>query len=214
MIFLADNFDNPDAYHLFVEIKAGRVDGVVRSDVGTSGETGASDLSRKLAAIADTPLFANLDARNQRLLAFSAGWYEAEPGQVIFSHDQAADAAYLCLKGHAELRWPGSAPEDQPLSTVEPGRLIGDLAVITNEPRALDLVSIDHTEFLRIGAEEFRAVIESDAHVAVGLLQTVAGHLNGAAELLRLSQIAVGGEHLQTVAGEMPQVDETRNAQT
>jgi len=213
MIFLEDNFDHPDAYDLFVEIKDGRVDGVERSDMGTSVENGASDRSRKLAAIAEAPLFANLNAKNQRLLAFSAGWYEAKPGQVIFSHEQVADAAYLCLKGRAELRWPGSVPEDPPLSTVEPGRLIGDLAVITSETRALDLISIDHTEFLRIGAEEFRAVIENDASVAVALLQTVAGHLNGAADLLRLSQLAVSGENLQAKARETPPEGEHPDAQ-
>lgn len=198
MIFLEDSFEHPKAYDLFVEIRGGRVDGVARSAIGPSGETGAADLSRKLAIIADTALFANLDARNQRLLAFSAQWFEAEPGQLIFSHQQIADAAYLCLKGHAELRWPGSAPEEPPLSSVQPGRLIGDLAVITGEPRMLDLVSVDHTAFLRIGAEEFRAVIESDATVAMGLLQTVAGHLNGAAEFMRISQRATPGADKQS----------------
>jgi len=188
MIFLEDHFDRPKAYDLFVDIKDGRVDGVERSALAASGETGAADLSRKLAIIADTDLFKNIDARNQRLLAFSAHWFDATPGQVIFSHQQSADAAYLCLKGCAELRWPGSAPGDPPVSKIVPGRLTGDLAVITGEPRTLDLVSVDHTSFLRIGAEEFRAVIESDASVAIGLLQTVARNLTGAAELLRVSQ--------------------------
>jgi putative ABC transport system ATP-binding protein len=202
MIFLEDNFDHPKAYDLFVEIKDGRVDGVARSEISASGQSGAADLSRKLSAIADTPLFANLDARNQRLLAFSAQWFDAEAGQMIFSHDQAADAAYLCLKGRAELRWPDSAPSDAALSVIEPGRLIGDLAVITREPRALDLVSTTQTSFLRIGAEEFRAVIENDAAVALGLLQTVAGYLNGAAELLRMSQHAIPQDGAQPWAQE------------
>ena len=205
MIFLEDNFDHPGAYDLFVEIKDGRVDGVERPDMGASGETGAADLSRKLAIIADTALFANLDARNQRLLAFSAQWFEASPGQVVFSRNQIADAVYLCLKGRAQLHWPGGATDDPLLSAVEPGRLIGDLAVITGEPRALDLVAIDHTSFLRIGAEEFRAVIDSDTAVAVGLLQRVAAQLNGATELLLRSQLAVNDDSLQSASdGAMP----------
>jgi ABC-type multidrug transport system fused ATPase/permease subunit len=188
MIFMEDHFDHPEAYDLFVEITDGRIDGVERSELDANGDTGAADFSRKLAIIAATELFQSLNAKNQRLLAFSAQWFDADPGQVIFSHDQIADAAYLCLKGHAELRWPGSAPDDPPISRIEPGRLIGDLAVITGEPRQMDLVSLDATSFLRIGAEEFCAVIESDASVAMGLLRTVAGHLTGAADLLRLAQ--------------------------
>jgi len=202
MIFMEDHFDHPEAYDLFVEIKDGRIDGVERSEPDANGDTGAADFSRKLAIIAGTTLFGSLNARNQRLLAFSAQWFDADPGQVIFSHDQVADAAYLCLKGHAELRWPGSAADDPPISRIEPGRLIGDLAVITGEPRQMDLVSTEATSFLRIGAEEFCAVIESDASVAIGLLRTVAGHLTGAADLWRLAHGDTGQALDQRMTGQ------------
>jgi ABC-type multidrug transport system fused ATPase/permease subunit/CRP-like cAMP-binding protein len=195
LIFMEDHFEHPERYDLFVEIKTGRIDGITRQDADQTGP-GAADLQRKLDALAGTDLFSKLDARNLRLLAFSAQWYEAEAGQVIFATDQPADAAYLCLEGKAELRWPGSAPDEPPLSLIEPGRLIGDLSIITRERRPLDLVSVTKTKFLRLGAEEFRDVIESDANVAVHLLETVAGYLNGAAELLRMAQVNVP-DHLQ-----------------
>ncbi|MCA0872614.1 cyclic nucleotide-binding domain-containing protein [Seohaeicola saemankumensis] len=189
MIFMEDHFDHPDAYDLFIEIKDGRIDGGSRRAEPVLANGAAADFSRKLNAIASTELFGPIDARNQRLLAYSAQWYDADPGQVVFLHDQVADAVYLCLEGRAELRWPGSPTGAAPVSFVEPGRLIGDLAVITRDHRFLDLVAIEKTRFLRIGAEEFRAVIESDAAVAVQLLETVATYLSGAAELLQLAQV-------------------------
>jgi putative ABC transport system ATP-binding protein len=191
MIFMEDSFENPEAYDLFVEIKNGRIDGVVKSELNELGESGAADLGRKLNIIAATDLFKTLDAKNQRLLAFSAQWYDAKPGQVIFSHMQPPDAAYLCVKGQAELRWPGSLPENPPVSYVEPGRVIGDLSIITREPRLLNLIALTPCSFLRIGADEFRAVIENDPMVAVRLLETVAGHLQGAAELLRMAKVDI-----------------------
>jgi putative ABC transport system ATP-binding protein len=72
---------------------------------------------------------------------------------------------------------------------VRPGRLIGDLAVITQDKRFLDLVAVEPTKFLRIGAEEFRAVIENDASVALALLEAVAAHLTGATELLQRAKL-------------------------
>ncbi len=188
MIFMEDRFQNPDAYDLFVEIKNGRIDGVARADKGELGE-GAEDLRLKQTAIAAADLFARLDRRNQRLLAFSAQWYDAKAGEVVFAHNQPPDAAYLCLEGRAELRWPGSKPDDPPVSFVEPGRLIGDLSIITNEPRKLDLIALEPTRFLRIGSEEFRSVVETDATVAVRLLEAVAGHLGSVADLLGRSNI-------------------------
>ncbi|MBO9447052.1 ABC transporter transmembrane domain-containing protein [Ruegeria sp. R14_0] len=181
MLFMEDHFAHPEAYDLFVEIKEGRIDGVSRTR--PEDETSATDdLSRKLKIISSTELFSGIDGRNQRLLAFSAQWYEAAAGQIIFSRGQAADAAYLCISGEADLIWTEEGGVARTISVIEPGRLIGDLSVITGEPRQLDLVAVQNCSFLRIGAEELRAVIESDAGVALQLLQTVAGYLSTLAE--------------------------------
>ncbi|NOE24804.1 ABC transporter transmembrane domain-containing protein [Ruegeria sp. HKCCD6157] len=176
MIFMEDHFAHPEAYDLFVEIKDGRIDGVSRSKSPQEDST-SDDLSRKLEIISATELFSGVDGRNQRLLAFSAQWYEAAAGQVIFSRGQAPDAAYLCVSGQARLDWPTDDGQKRPISIIEPGRLIGDLSIITGEPRQLNLVATEDCCFLRIGAEELRAVVESDASVATQLLQTVAGYL-------------------------------------
>ena len=181
MLFMEDHFAHPEAYDLFVEIKEGRIDGVSRTR--PEDETSATDdLSRKLKIISSTELFSGIDGRNQRLLAFSAQWYKAAAGQIIFSRGQAADAAYLCISGEADLIWTEEGGVARTISVIEPGRLIGDLSVITGEPRQLDLVAVQNCSFLRIGAEELRAVIESDAGVALQLLQTVAGYLSTLAE--------------------------------
>ncbi|MBO9412418.1 MULTISPECIES: ABC transporter transmembrane domain-containing protein [unclassified Ruegeria] len=180
MIFMENRFDHPEAYDLFVEIKDGRIDGVSKARVEDEPDATA-DLSRKLKIISSTELFSGVDGRNQRLLAFSAQWYDATAGQVIFSRGQAPDAAYLCISGQARLEWPEEGGEARPISDVEPGRLIGDLSVITGDPRQLDLVAVSDCSFLRIGAEELRAVVDSDAKVATQLLQTVAGYLTSLA---------------------------------
>ncbi|MDK3071497.1 ABC transporter transmembrane domain-containing protein [Sedimentitalea sp. JM2-8] len=189
MIFMEDRFSHPDSYDMFVEIKGGRIDGVARSVADDPDGAGTKDLRRKQKAIASADLFAGLDARNQRLLAFGAQWFESRPGQVIFAHGQPPDAAYLCLEGTAELRWPGRPRDEPPISIVEPGRLIGDLSIITHQTRQLDLVSVGKSRFLRIGADEFRDVIESDASVALRLLEAVAGNLVKVSEVLSNAKI-------------------------
>ncbi len=188
LIFMEDRFDNPDAYDLFVEVKNGQLNGVARADEEMDG-AGGDDLRRKQKAIASADLFAGLDARNQRLLAFGAQWFDAEPGQVVFGKGEPPDAAYLCLEGTAEMRWPDKSSDQPPVSIIGPGRLIGDLSIITKEPRQLDLIAVDRARFLRIGAEELQAVIESDATVATQLLAAVAGHLAGVAAVLIRSNI-------------------------
>ncbi|MEP1961537.1 ABC transporter transmembrane domain-containing protein [Tateyamaria sp.] len=180
LIFLEEKFENPDAYDLFVEIKSGRVDGVQNQN-----EEEGDDLNRKLRVIAGTDLFANMEARNQRLLAFAAQWYHAEEGQRIFSMHEKPDAAYLCISGAAVLSYDGESEAQRDVSIVEPGRLIGDLSIILDDPRQLNLTATAKSTFLRMGATEFRAVLENDTTVLRGLLQTVGKNLTGAVEQLR-----------------------------
>ncbi|MEL7126831.1 MAG: ABC transporter transmembrane domain-containing protein [Pseudomonadota bacterium] len=190
LIFLEERFEDPDAYDLFVEIEDGRIDGVqIHED-----DEESDDLNRKLRAISRTELFAGLNTRNQRLLAFAAQWYRAEPGQRVFSMGDKPDAAYLCVAGTAELSFDTPDGNERVVTTVEPGRLIGDLAIIMDDPRNLHLTAQSEVTFLRIGATEFKAVLENDNSVLMSMLQTVSGHLNGVAELLRQANVEIPQE--------------------
>jgi putative ABC transport system ATP-binding protein len=194
MIFLEEKFENPQNYDIFVEISNGRIDGETRIDEMEAGDSGSDDLRRKIRVISRTPLFAELDARNHRLLAFAAQWYDAPAGKRIFSQGERADAAYLCLSGRSILSYVDRTGVRLDVTAVEPGRLIGDLAIILDEPRQLDLIAEQDSRFLRLGAEQFRAVIGDDPHVLMSLLKTVASHLRGAAELLREARVNVREE--------------------
>ncbi|MEM6371179.1 MAG: ABC transporter transmembrane domain-containing protein [Pseudomonadota bacterium] len=185
LIFLEEKFENPDDYDLFVEIKDGRIDGVQNIE----NEEG-DDLNHKLRVISRADLFAGLSSRNQRLLAFSAQWYDAKKGQRIFAMNERPDAVYLCISGSAVLTYDSPSGERH-VTTVEPGRLVGDLAILSEQERQLNFTATSAATFLRIGATEFRSVVESDTAVLLSLLKTVSGHLTGAAELLRQSDIAI-----------------------
>ncbi len=183
-IFIENQFHNPESYDLFVEIVDGRIDGVARQD-DLQDEDARQDLKHKLRVVAQAELFAGLDRKQQRLLAFSAQWYKVKARHVIFETGQEADASYLCVRGLAGLYWAENEDNKLLVSEIAPGRLIGDLAVIQNEPRLLDLIAIEDSVFLRLGASELLAVIENDAMVATSLLRSVAGHLTDTSANLR-----------------------------
>ncbi|QUJ76418.1 cyclic nucleotide-binding domain-containing protein [Sulfitobacter albidus] len=193
-IFISDRFDLPESYDMFVEINHGRIDGVEAPRPAAQSEDVSDDLRRKLAIIQRNDLFGDLQPRAQRLLAFAAQWYEAPADTRIFSVGEPPDAAYLCLEGIAEITFTDDDGAEQHISTVEPGRVIGDLAVIINEPRTVSLTTRSDTRFLRLGAEELRSVIENDTAVMMSLLRTVSGHLNNVGEVIRNAGIELPRE--------------------
>ncbi|MCV6586742.1 MAG: ABC transporter transmembrane domain-containing protein [Marinibacterium sp.] len=209
MIFMEDHFENPQLYDQYIEIRNGRIDGDGDDVFEGLDESGADDLRKKLRIISGNELFERLDPRNQRLLAYSAQWYKADAGQEIFAYQQPADAAYLCLKGEAEIRWPHHEPDQAPIAVIEAGRLVGDLTVILRERRQVNFVARTECQFLRIGAEEFRSVIENDVDVAVSLLEAVASNMSGLVSMMRnagvspadlVAGIDPGGRSFQDVA--------------
>ncbi len=186
-IFVEKQFDTPENYDMHIKIVDGRMEGVA-STTAPQDQDMRQDLNRKLKMVAQAELFENLDRKQQRLLAFSSQWYEAKAGQIIFAANEEADAAYLCTKGLSGLYWPLPDEENRLVMEITPGRLIGDLAVMINEPRQLDLIAIEDSQFLRIGIEELLAVVENDAKVASSLLRSVSVHLNNVSNNLRATR--------------------------
>jgi putative ABC transport system ATP-binding protein len=190
MIFIEDKFQFPNAYDMYIEIKNGRIDGVKEAEEEEDFDA-TTNMRTKLRAIGEAELFAKLDAKSQRLLAFSASWFKAKPGEKIFGMNERADAAFLCVSGEGSLYYEDEDGTAHHVTTVSPGRLIGDLSIILDEPRMLGLTAVTEAVFLRIGAREFRAVMENDVGVLLSLLQTVSSHLTGAAEMLRQANVRV-----------------------
>ncbi|MEM9636476.1 MAG: ABC transporter transmembrane domain-containing protein [Pseudomonadota bacterium] len=177
IIHLAEAFDDVDEFDTHLEIRQGRM--VSEEGAAASGDDSAAsaDLLRKLRALETTPMFSGLNRKQLRLLAFGARWFEAASGDVIFhKNDMPTDGAYMVLSGEAELFHPDGEAGETHVAYVGPGSLVGELGVIRDEPRALTMRAKTEVQALRLGAEEFLAVVKNDAATSFKLLQVVAGY--------------------------------------
>ncbi len=179
LVYLGDSFENPDVFDVYYELRQGRM--VTEGEAETAEDEGvaSADLARKLRALEQTELFSGLNRRQLRLLAFGARWFEAEAGETVFlKDDEATDGAYLILEGEAGLFLPQEGKEDRLIAKAGPGKLVGELGLIRHETRALSMIAETPLSCLRIGEEEFLAVVENDASTAFKLLQVVAGYVS------------------------------------
>ncbi|QBF30702.1 ABC transporter transmembrane domain-containing protein [Thalassococcus sp. S3] len=179
LIYLASGFEDPEGFDTYIEIQQGRIIRDEREAEETTDSAASADLARKLRALEQTPLFSGLNRRQLRLLAFGARWYRAPAGEYVFyKDDDPSDGAYMVLEGEAGLYLPKPDTEDEMIAKVGPGTLVGELGLIRNVPRALDMKAETDLMCLRIGAEEFLAVVENDAATAFKVLQVVAGYVS------------------------------------
>jgi ABC-type multidrug transport system fused ATPase/permease subunit len=180
LIYLSESIENENAFDAFFELQQGRIVSDDHQEQSADDSVASADLARKVRALEQTDMFSGLNRKQLRLLAFGARWYEAPAGEVVFlKDDDPTDGAYMILEGEAGLYLPKPDDEDDLLiATVGPGTLVGELGLIRNEPRALSMVAATELMCLRIGAEEFLAVVENDAATAFKLLQVVSGYVS------------------------------------
>ncbi|MEO1330652.1 MAG: ABC transporter transmembrane domain-containing protein, partial [Pseudomonadota bacterium] len=192
LVFVESEIARASDFDLVIEIENGRIADagseveVVDGDAARS--SGAAGLIKKRRVFETSEVFRDLARPQLRLLAFASEWFHAEPDQHIFRFGEPTDAAYILTEGEAELRWTDETGAERVVTVVQPGRLIGDLSIILDQNRNLDMVAISPVKGLRIGAEELRDVIRADPAVAYSLLGTVSGHLINVIALLRNRQ--------------------------
>ncbi|MEP2716053.1 ABC transporter transmembrane domain-containing protein [Pseudophaeobacter sp.] len=178
LVYLETGFENADVFDVFYELRQGRLVSDEGHQENVEDSAASQDLARKLRALEQTELFSGLNRRQLRLLAFGARWYAAEAGDTVFLKDDvASDGVYMIIEGEAGLFLPQEGKKDRKITSVGPGHLVGELGLIRNEPRALSMIAQTELTCLRIGEEEFLAVVENDANTAFKLLQVVAGYV-------------------------------------
>jgi CRP-like cAMP-binding protein len=177
LIYIDERFDRAEVFDVHLEISKGHMRTEEPISARPEDSAAAADLQRKVRALESTDLFSALDRKQLRLLAFGAKWFHAEPGDIVFrKHDDPTDGAYMILSGSAELFNTGADGKEIHVASVGPGTLVGELGLIRNVPRALTMRAETEIEALRLGAEEFLAVVENDAATSFKLLQVVAGY--------------------------------------
>lgn len=178
IVHLLPRVEDPSQFDRHFEIRYAQIVGSGLEAEEAEDNTASADLTRKLRLLETTDLFAGLDRKQQRLLAFGARWYTASAGTYVFHrNDDPSDGAYLIAEGEAGLYLPRENAAEQLIATAVKGNLVGELGLIRNVPRALSMKAHTDITALRISAEAFLSVVQHDAPTAFKLLQVVAGYV-------------------------------------
>ncbi len=178
IIYLSPEPEDGLEFDVTLELQQGRLTGSDVAEEERHDSDVSADIARRVQALEQTAFFSGLDRKQLRLLAFGARWYRASADHYVFHKNDAPDSgAFMILEGEAELLLPQDEGADTVIATVGPGALVGELGLIRSEPRALDMRVKSDLLCLRLGVEEFLAVVENDAATAFKLLQVVAGYV-------------------------------------
>jgi len=103
-------------------------------------------------------------------------------GEKIFTEGEAGKQAYLIKSG--EVKITKIAKDDTPrtIATVKAGHIIGEMALIDDQPRAASAVVLEPTEVLIISKEEFQKRLGDSDQVISLLMQSFTTRLRQQAQ--------------------------------
>jgi CRP-like cAMP-binding protein len=111
------------------------------------------------ALIPKCPLLENFSRPEVELLAQFMSVYRAQPGTEIIREGEGGDFMLMLLEGSVEVlkrdRW--NSP--QLLSTVEPGRTLGEMSMIDGEPRFATCIAVEPSLIAVLDRESLARII-------------------------------------------------------
>jgi CRP-like cAMP-binding protein len=103
------------------------------------------------------------------------------PGAVLFREGDPGDGLFLVLSGEIDVVKHGHAG-DRPLARLGAGSVLGEMALITSEPRSATCRAVSECRVLGVPAARFRALRESGSSaaykVAAGIAEVLARRLS------------------------------------
>jgi len=133
------------------------------------------DSDARLGLLSGLELFAGSPDESLRAVAERAAEIDFEPGHHIVQQGQVGTGLYLVISGRVRVMR-GS----EVLAELGPGEVFGELGVLDQEPRLASVVAEEPTRCLGIASWDFIDLLETDPHLALGLLRVLARRLRAA----------------------------------
>ena len=135
-----------------------------------------------------------------------------EAGEVLFRQGDLGDSLYVVVTGRVRML-AGEPGHEHALGELGPGELLGEMALLTGEPRAATIVAVRDSELYRLGSESVEHHLFTDVGVMRRMMTTLARRLAGTASASSAEQSSVRSVAL-VPAGDTPVGEVSRFAET
>ncbi|MBY0613509.1 MAG: cyclic nucleotide-binding domain-containing protein [Beijerinckiaceae bacterium] len=138
----------------------------------------------ELRALRAVPIFNGLDLANLKLLAFTSEKVVFKQGDTLFSQGQESDVAYTIISGQADVLIE-TADGPVVISSVGENQIIGEMGIITGEPRSATIVAKSEITALSIRKDVFTALLAEFPVMAMSVTRLVVKRLQDNVKTIR-----------------------------
>jgi CRP/FNR family transcriptional regulator, cyclic AMP receptor protein len=137
------------------------------------------------------PFFADIEPPKLKALAYVSERVGFDDGKIVCRQGDPGDAAYLIIDGEADivLEDPISGPVT--VATLGANDIVGEMAILTAEPRNATVRAKGRLIALRIAKEPFMRMVREFPTMAVSIMQELAHRVNDTNNQLRAARSEV-----------------------
>ena len=114
------------------------------------------------------PVFAALSPEQREVVLLHMTPYSANPGDVVIHKGEAADAAYFISSGEVEVKL------GKRRIRLGAGDFVGEMALLSGQPRSADVVSLDYTKFMKLTRADFNEILRRYPDIRVQVVDLAA----------------------------------------
>ena len=137
-------------------------------------EWSTDDLMRHLGA---SPVFSHLGAEALRAVAGAATVRMITAGDEGMTEGEAGDEAFVVIAGRLDVVTSVGGVE-RTVNTLGPGDVVGEMSLITLEPRSASVRARRDSALVRIGADDFRSIVLDHPEALLDMTRAVMSRLN------------------------------------
>ena len=148
--------------------------------------------AKRVQALRNVPLFADLTDRELEMLADHALSREYQPGEMIFSEGDSCEGLYIVQAGSVKIFNTSAGGREQVLHIEKAGNSMAELPVFDGGNYPASTAAIDKCTLLFISKKDFRALCLERPEVSLKVLKVVSSrlrHLVGVIEELSFTTV-------------------------
>jgi putative ABC transport system ATP-binding protein len=133
--------------------------------------------SDEIRILRSVPIFGDLDMARLKLLAFTGERIVFAEGDVLFRQGDESDAAYVLLSGTADVMVETNEHGPMRMSSVGRNAIIGEMGLVTGDPRSATIVTTSAVEALKLRKDVFLALLAEFPQMALSVTRLMVKRL-------------------------------------
>ncbi|MCK6590908.1 MAG: cyclic nucleotide-binding domain-containing protein [Polyangiaceae bacterium] len=132
-----------------------------------------------------TDVFSELSNTEIQALSAELEWMSLPADETLFQKGDAGDSLFITVSGRLEAFDPEAPPEQRVWGRVMPGELVGEMAILTGDPRRATVRALRDSVLLRLTKARFLQLVERNPRMLLSLSRLLLERIEEATSLER-----------------------------